>query len=62
METETTLSNLGVIASVRGSVVDMPNPKSKKRDNIFPKSRDLREERGTREMKTSHNDQTLHAR
>jgi hypothetical protein len=40
----------------------MPNQKSKKRDNIFSKSRDLREERGTREMKTSHNDQTFHAR
>jgi len=40
----------------------MPNQKTKKRDNIFSKSRDLREERGTREMKTSHNDQTFHAR
>jgi hypothetical protein len=40
----------------------MPNPKPKKRDNIFSKSRDLREDRGTREMKTSHNDQTFHAR
>jgi hypothetical protein len=40
----------------------MPNPKSKKRDNIFSKSRDLREDRGTREIKTSHNDQTFHAR
>jgi hypothetical protein len=44
-----------------------PNPeaattKSKKRDNIFSKSRDVREDRGTREMKTSHNDQTFHAR
>jgi hypothetical protein len=38
-----------------------PNPKPKKRDNIFSKSRDLREERGTREMKTSNNDQTFHA-
>jgi hypothetical protein len=36
-------------------------PKSKKRDNIFSKSRDLREDRGTREMKTSHNDQTFHS-
>ena len=34
----------------------------KKRNNIFSKSRDLREERGTREMKTPHNDQTFHAR
>jgi len=40
----------------------MPNQKPKKRDNIFSKSRDTREDRGTREMKTSHNDQTNHAR
>jgi hypothetical protein len=43
-----------------------PNPKAatkaKKRDNIFSQSRDTREDRGTREMKTSHNDQTNHAR
>jgi hypothetical protein len=37
-------------------------PKSRKRDNIFSKSRDTREDRGIREMKTSHNDQTFHAR
>jgi hypothetical protein len=40
----------------------MTNHKSKKRDNIFSTSHDLREERGTREMKTSHNDQTFYAR
>ena len=40
----------------------LPHPNPKKRDNIFSKSRDLREDRGTREMKTSHNDQTIHAR
>jgi len=40
----------------------MPSPKPKKRDNIFSKSRDVREDRGTHEMKTSHNDQTFHAR
>jgi hypothetical protein len=43
----------------------LPQPittKPKKRDNIFSKSRDKREDRGTREMKTSHNDQTFHAR
>jgi hypothetical protein len=33
--------------------------KSKKRDDIFSKSRDTREDRGTREMKTSHNAQTF---
>lgn len=44
-----------------------PNPKIKatakpsKRDNTFSKSRDLREDRGTREMKTSQNGQTNHA-
>jgi hypothetical protein len=38
------------------------NPKPKKRDNIFSRSRDTREDRGTREMKTSHNDQTFHSR
>ena len=40
----------------------LPHPKSKKRENTFSKSRDLREDRGTREMKTSHNDQTNHAK
>jgi hypothetical protein len=43
-----------------------PNPKpaakAKKRDNIFSKSRDLREDRGMREIKTSHHDQTNNAR
>jgi hypothetical protein len=34
------------------------SPKAPKRDNIFSKSRDLREDRGIREIKTSHNDQT----
>jgi len=38
------------------------NPKAKKRDNIFSRSRDTREDRGIREMKTSHNDQTFHSR
>jgi hypothetical protein len=36
-----------------------PNSKSEKRDNTFSKSRDTREDRGTREMKTSHNAQTF---
>ena len=33
--------------------------KNKKRDNIFSKSRDAREDRGTREMKNTHNAQSL---
>jgi hypothetical protein len=34
-------------------------PKSQKRDNIFSKSRDQREDRGARQMKTTHNPQTF---
>jgi hypothetical protein len=34
-------------------------PKQEKRDNIFSKSRDTREDRGARQMKTSHNPQTF---
>jgi hypothetical protein len=36
-----------------------PSPKSPKRDNIFSKSRDTREDRGSRQMKTTHNSQTF---
>jgi hypothetical protein len=36
-----------------------PMPKPQKRDNIFSKSRDTREDRGERQMKTSHNGQTF---
>jgi hypothetical protein len=39
--------------------VATPNSKSEKRGNTFSKSRDTREDRGTREMKTSHNAQTF---
>jgi hypothetical protein len=35
------------------------NPKSQKRENIFSRSRDMREDRGTRQIKTTHNSQTL---
>jgi hypothetical protein len=33
--------------------------KPKKRDNTFSKSRDTREDRGARQMKTSHSSQTF---
>jgi len=36
-----------------------PNPTSPQRDKIFSKSRDMREDRGERQMKTSHNSQTF---
>jgi hypothetical protein len=35
------------------------SPKPQKRDNIFSKSRDTREDRGSRQMKTTHNSQTF---
>jgi hypothetical protein len=34
------------------------SPKPPKRDNIFSKSRDVREDRGTRAMKTTQNAQS----
>jgi len=37
----------------------VPSPKSKKRENTFSKSRDTREDRGTREMKTTRSSQSL---
>jgi hypothetical protein len=36
-----------------------PGQKLPKRDNIFSKSRDNREDRGMRQAKTSHNSKTL---
>ena len=36
-----------------------PVPQPPKRANMFSKSRDTREERGTRQMKTSQSSQTL---
>jgi hypothetical protein len=36
-----------------------PNPKSPVRDNIFSKSRDTREDRSERQIKTSQNAQTF---
>ncbi len=37
----------------------IPKPKSARRDNVFSKSRDVREDRGSRQMKTSHNAQSF---
>jgi hypothetical protein len=36
-----------------------PNPKPAKRANIFSKSRDIHEDRGERQMKTSQSPQSL---
>jgi hypothetical protein len=47
----------------RGEKAAAPNSKPEKRDNVFSQSRDTREDRGARQMKTSHNSQTFpHAR
>jgi hypothetical protein len=40
------------------STAAAPQPTPQKRDNIFSKSRDTREDRGTRQMKTARNSQT----
>jgi hypothetical protein len=37
-------------------------PPLPKRDNTFSQARDVREDRGTRQMKTTHNSQTFHRR
>lgn len=39
--------------------ITAPTAKPKKRDNIFSKSRDIREDRGSRQMKMAHNPQSL---
>jgi len=49
-----TLHHLRASATQASSI-----PKTQKRDNIFSKSRDTREDRGERQMKTSHNAQTF---
>jgi len=41
------------------STVFTPGKKLSKRDNIFSQSRDTREDRGTRQMKTSHKSQSF---
>jgi len=42
-----------------GAPPAMPPAPSKKRENTFSKSKDIREDRGSRQMKTSHNPQTI---
>ena len=41
------------------STLTAPNRKPKKRDNTFSKSRDVREDRGAGQMKTTHNAQSF---
>ena len=43
----------------RGAKTAPPKAKAEKRDNIFSKSRDTREDRGERQAKTTKNAQTL---
>ena len=44
---------------MHGATEPTPSPKAEKRDNV--QSRDLREDRGERQMKTTHNPQTSDA-
>jgi hypothetical protein len=44
---------------LRANPVAAAGPKSEKRDNKFSKSRDTREDRGERQMKTTHDSQTF---
>jgi hypothetical protein len=46
--------NPDAVAKAAGS-----SPKAQKRDNTFSKSRDTREDRGSRQMKTTNNSQTF---
>jgi len=48
-----------VVIRQRGVKAAPPKAKAVKRDNIFSKSRDTREDRGERQMKTSNNAQTM---
>ncbi|HSY18116.1 MAG TPA: hypothetical protein VK815_07270 [Candidatus Acidoferrales bacterium] len=48
-----------VTIRLRGAKAAAPKAKAEKRDNIFSKSRDTREDRGARQAKTSNNAQTL---
>jgi hypothetical protein len=48
-----------VTIRLRGAKAAAPKAKAGKRDNIFSKSRDTREDRGERQIKTSHNAQTF---
>jgi hypothetical protein len=47
------------IHSLRPNIKSAVNSKLPKRDNTFSQSRDTREDRGTRQMKTSHNAQSF---
>lgn len=43
----------------RGVKAPLPKAKAVKRSNIFSKSRDTREDRGERQIKTAHNAQSI---
>lgn len=55
----TPVFQIAIRKRVAKPTVPAASPKPPKRDNIFSKSRDTREDRGSRQMKTSHNSQTL---
>jgi hypothetical protein len=58
---KTQASDFQIVIRQRGAKPNSAatSPKPEKRDNIFSKSRDTREDRSARQMKTAHNPQTF---
>jgi len=56
---ETPVFQIAIRKRVAKSQAAIPGSKSQKRDNIFSKSRDTREDRAMRQVKTSHKSQTF---
>jgi hypothetical protein len=54
-----TISQKALHLSLRKAKEANPDPKPKKRDNTFSQSRDIREDRDTRQMKTMRKAQTI---
>jgi len=54
-----TISQKALHALKRIALESIPPPKSPKRDNTFSQSRDTREDRATRQVKTTHTPQTF---
>ncbi len=63
LKTQPPVFQIAIRKRVTKTSTAAPKAKAPKRDNIFSKSRDTREDRGARQMKTAKNSQTFsHAR
>jgi hypothetical protein len=54
-----TVSQKALLKLQRKAKEANPDPKPQKRDNTFSQSRDIREDRDTRQMKTTHKSETF---